>query len=144
VVKVTRKLLEFDKNSVPIFDKLKKALQGKNGDLSNPEAFLIAMAWGVHYKVRPESIKRSGTGARLEYLTDSDSALLAAAHFAYTGTTDSLLDVNETHNSAELYAEGGIRLISEALDKPGSFSESFAATVFDIVETLGPLEQEDD
>lgn len=139
MVRASRTILEFDKDSVPLFDKLRKALRGEKGDLSNKEAFLIAVSWGVHFDVRPDSIKKSGTGARVEYFSESDNALLAAAHFAFTKSPEALLDINEIHTSAELFAEGGIRLLAEAMDKPGNFPDSFAASVFEIIAGLGPV-----
>lgn len=142
MIKATRTILEFDKKSVPLFDKLKKSLRGAKGDLSNKEVFMIAVAWGVHFNVRPDSIKKSGTGPRLEYLSESDNALLASAHYSYTKTSESLLDVNEMHTSAELFAEGGIHLLADEMAKPGHFSEAFAATVFEIIGKLDPDEDE--
>jgi hypothetical protein len=141
MAKATRTLLAFDKNSVALFEKLSKALRGtgQDGNLSNKEAFLIAMAWGAHFKVRPEAIKKSGTGPRLEYLSDSDTALMSAAHSAITGTAESLLDINEIHTSAELFAEGGIHLLADEMAKPGHFPDTFAAMVFEIVDGLGPV-----
>lgn len=137
--KATRTILAFDKASVPLFDKLKKELRGPDGELSNKEAFLIAMAWGVHFKIRPESIKKSGTGVRVEYMSDSDNALMSSAHYSHTGTAESLLDINEVHTSAELFAEGGIRLIADEMAKPGYFPDTFAAMIFEIVDGLEPV-----
>lgn len=135
----TRTILEFDKDSVPLFEKLRKALRGEKETLSNREAFMIAVSWGVHFNVRPDSIKKSGTGPRLEYLTESDNALLAAAHFAYVKSPEGLLDLNAIHTSAELFAEGGIRLLAEEMSKPGNFADSFAATVFEVIAGMGPV-----
>ena len=139
MARATRTILEFDKDSVPLFEKLRKALRGEKGDLSNKEAFLIAVSWGVRFDVRPDSIKKSGTGARVEYFSESDTALLAAAHFAFSNSPESLLDINEIHASAELFADGGIRLLAEEMAKPGNFPDSFAASVFDVIAGMGPV-----
>lgn len=143
MARATRTLLEFDKESVPIYEKLRKALQGEKGDLSNKEAFLIALAWGVHHRVRPDSIKKSGTGARLEYLSEADNALLVAAHYSHTRTAESLLDINEIHQSAELFAEGGIRLLADEMAKPGNFPDSFAARVYEVISSVELPRDED-
>jgi hypothetical protein len=139
MVRATRTLLEFDKDSVPLYEKLRKALRGEKGDLTNKEAFMIAVSWGVHFNVRPDSIKKSGTGPRLEYLSESDNALLAAAHFSFAKSPEALLDINAIHTSAELFAEGGIRLIAEEMSKPGHFPDSFAAAVFEVIAGMGPV-----
>lgn len=138
MARASRTLLEFNKDSVPLYERLKKVLRGEKGDLSNKEAFLIAVAWGVRFQVRPDSIKKSGTGVRLEYLSESDSALLVAAHYSYTRNAESLLDINEIHTSAELFAEGGIRLLADEMAKPGSFPDSFAARVFEVISSITP------
>jgi hypothetical protein len=139
MARATRTILEFDKDSVPLFEKLRKVLRGEKGDLTNKEAFMIAVSWGVHFNVRADSIKKSGTGPRLEYLSESDNALLAAAHFAFAKSPEGLLDLNAIHSSAELFAEGGIRLLAEEMSKPGNFPDSFAAAVFEVIAGMGPL-----
>ncbi len=139
MAKATRTILEFDKDSVPLFENLRKALRGEKGDLSNKEAFLIAVSWGSHFNVRAASIKKSGTGVRLEYLSEPDSALLAAAHFAFAKSPEALLDIDAIHTSAELFAEGGIRLLADEMSKPGNFADSFAAAVFEVIAGMGPV-----
>ena len=134
MAKATRTILEFDKQSVEAFNQLKKILVGEKGELSNKEAFLIAMAWGAHHRIKAESITKSGTGARVEYLSDADNALFAAAHYIDSPQADTLLDINAIHTTAELYAEAGIRLLAEEMKKPGDFAERFRAFVFELVE----------
>ena len=134
MAKATRTILEFDKESLETFNQLKKMLVGEKGELNNKEAFLIAMAWGAHHGIRAESIKRSGTGVRVEFLSDADNALLAAAHYSGSPQADALLDINAIHTSAELFAEAGIRLLAEEINKPGDFGERFRAFVFELIE----------
>ncbi len=132
--KATRTLLHFDKDSQEAYEELKKVLTGEKGALSNKEAFLLAMAWGAHHGTKPDSITRSNNGVRVEYLTESDNVLLAAAHYMGVPQPEGLVDINAIHASAELFAEGGIRLLAEEMKKPGDFSERLRALVFELVE----------
>jgi len=134
VSKATRTILEFDKESQETFKELRRTLIGEKGELSNKEAFLIAMAWGAHHGMKADSITKSGSGVRVEYLSETDNILLAAAHYTGSPQAEGLIDINAIHTSAELYAEGGIRLLAEEMNKPGDFAERFRAQIFELIE----------
>lgn len=136
MAKPRRTILEFDKRSKEIYEKLRKELRGEKADLSNKEAFMIAVAWGWANQIRVEEISKSGTGPRVEYLDDSDTALLKALHFSVTQDAESLTDVDAVHTTAEQFAEGGIRILKELMEKPGSFVEKFTSEVSVTVEKV--------
>lgn len=130
MAKTTRTFLEFDNASRDLYAQLAKSLSGPTGEsLKNKDVFFIAMAWGHQYGVKAKSIKKSGTGVRVEYLKDEDRALITAIHLAECGNLDELLDEDKGFELAELYAEGGIRLLAEEMKKPGQFGEAFAAEI---------------
>jgi hypothetical protein len=136
VAKPKRTLLEFDKRSKEVYEKLRKELRGEKADLSNKEAFMIAVAWGWANQVRVEEIIKSGTGPRVEYLDESDTALLKAVHFSVTESSESLNDIDAIHTTAEQYAEGGIRLLRDLMNQPGNFVEKFTSQVSVTVESI--------
>lgn len=132
--KPSRTILEFDKNSLDAFKSVQKGLVGEKGVLSNKEVFLIALSWGAHHGIKAKSFEKSGTGVRVEYFSETDNALLAAAHYMKSPSADLLLDINEVHSSAELYAAAGIMLLADEMKKPGDFAERFRAFIFELVE----------
>lgn len=130
MAKTSRTFLEFDASSRELFAQLAKSLAGPSGEtLKNKDVFFIAMAWGHQHGVKAKSIKKSGTGVRIEYLKDEDRALIAAIHLAECGNLDELLEEDKGFELAELFAEGGIRLLAEEMKNPGQFGEAFAAEI---------------
>lgn len=120
-----RTFLQFGKDSVDTYKQLGENL----GGLSNKELFLIAMAWGFRNGIRAEKVVKSGTGVRLEYLTDSDQAIIAAVQLSTSGNADALLDIDARYDMAEEFAEGGIRLLKSEMEKQGDFARMFSAEV---------------
>lgn len=139
--KTTRTFLEFDNSSRDLFAQLAKSLAGPTGEsLKNKDVFFIAMAWGHHNGIKAKSIKKSGTGVRVEYLKDEDRALITAIHLAECADLDELLEEDKGFELAELYAEGGIRLLAEEMKKPGQFGEAFAAEIATLARGMAKAE----
>lgn len=127
-----RTVLSVSERNTEVFNRLKQEL----GGLTNKQAFFIAMGWGLRHGVKTELVKRTGNGVRLEYLKSEDEALLAALQLAATQDPYALTDVEQRLDLAEQYAEGGLLLLAEMFDEPGSFAQSFAASIRQQVQEL--------
>ena len=114
-------ILEFDKNSRESFELLGKKLKDNDLNPANVDLFIYAMAFGFINGNKVDSVQRSGTGPRVQYLKPEHEILMYAIQFAETGSTESLLNQEERFDLAERYAEGGIRLLKNAAEQPGDF-----------------------
>ena len=132
-MKTSRKtIVEFDEQSVPLFDQLKAALKSVDGKaISNKEAFLIALAYGFKHGSKVSEIRRSNTGVRVEYWKERDHVLMAAIQLHEKGNAETLGDLDERFEIAERYAQGGILLLKDLLAKEASFSQEFAAELME-------------
>lgn len=126
-LKSKRTVVAVAESSLETFSELREKL----GGLTNLEAFLIAMAWGFRHGQREENFKRSNNGPRIEYINKDQTALalLAAVHYATVHDIDSFLDHEQRLDIAEQYAQGGLLLLRQQLDAPGSFSRWFAGEI---------------
>ena len=120
-----RTFLAFGEKKLDSYKKLGETL----GKIANRDQFMLAVSWGYRMGTRVEEFKRSGTGVRLEYLKKEDEALLASIQLEVTGDPESLKDVEQRHSIAEQYAEGGILLLGEMMDRPGDFAVTLAGEV---------------
>lgn len=114
-------ILEFDKNSRESFEMLGKKLKERDLNPANVDLFVFAMAYGFMNGNKVDSVQRSGTGPRVQYLKPEHEILMYAIQFSETGSTESLLNQEERFDLAERYAEGGIRLLKNAAEQPGDF-----------------------
>jgi hypothetical protein len=115
--KSTRTLLAFDETQEEVIKQIKRLLSEDGGsEMSNREFFLLALGLGYQSDVKVLPIKRSNNGVRLEYLKEEDIMMMAAIRLAETGSSDSLLQIEEILDSAEQYAAGGVKLFAEAVN----------------------------
>jgi hypothetical protein len=112
-------ILEFDKNSRESFELLARKLRDNDLNPANVDLFVYAMTYGFLNGNKVDSVQRSGTGPRVQYLKPEHEILMYAIQFAETGSTESLLNQEERFDLAERYAEGGIRLLKNAAEQPG-------------------------
>ena len=111
--KSSKTLLEFSKPSLSNYDRLREVMRGSDkATPTNLELFMFAMAFGFKSGNRVEEIVKSGTGPRVEYLSQDNEALMAAVQLATTIDTETLMDLDKRYTIAEQYAEGGIRLLA--------------------------------
>lgn len=135
--KSSKTLLEFSKPSLANYDRLREVMRGSDkATPTNLELFMFAMAFGFKSGNRVEEIVKSGTGPRVEYLSQDNEALMAAVQLATTNDTDTLMDLDKRYTIAEQYAEGGIRLLSVELDRPGDFNQSMASELSIVAKLL--------
>lgn len=125
MLKSTRTLLAVGATRLDTFDRLKREL----GKISNAQAFFIAMAWGYKHGTKATDMKRSNTGARLEYLKPQHEALLTAVHLAEVSDPEALGDIEQRLDLAEQYADGGLMLLEKLMDEQGEFRRAFAGEV---------------
>jgi hypothetical protein len=122
-VKINSKktILEFDKNSRETYELLGKKLKENELNPTNVDLFIYAMTYGFLNGNKVDSVQRSGTGPRVQYLKPEHEILMYAIQFFETGSTESLLNQEQRFELAERYAEGGIRLLKNAAEQPGDF-----------------------
>ena len=128
--------LDFDKNSKETYDLLAKKFAGTGKAPANVDLFVFAMTYGFINGNKVDSIVKSGTGVRIEYIKPEHELLMTAIQFAETGKVENLLNQEERFEIAELYAEGGIRLLKIAADQPGDFMEDIASQMFELHKSL--------
>ena len=121
--------LDFDKNSKETYEMIGKKFAGVGKAPTNLDLFIFAMCYGFRNGNKVDSIQKSGTGVRVEYVKPADELLMAAIQFAETGTAESLLDQEQRFEIAERYAEGGIRLLKNAAEQPGDFLEDISGQI---------------
>ncbi len=114
-------ILEFDKNSRETYELLGKKLKENELNPTNVDLFIYAMTYGFLNGNKVDSVQRSGTGPRVQYLKPEHEILMYAIQFFETGSTESLLNQEQRFELAERYAEGGIRLLKNAAEQPGDF-----------------------
>jgi hypothetical protein len=119
--------LDFDKNSKDSYELLGRKLAGLGKAPTNVDLFVFAMAYGFMNGNKVESIQKSGTGVRIEYIKRNHEILMSAIQLAETGSAESLLDQEQRFEIAEKYAEGGIRLLKDAAEQPGDFIQDISA-----------------
>lgn len=135
-------VLEFDESSVDSFNALKKALRpSTGGEPSNRDVFLLAMAYGFKNNAIGSDIKRSGTGPRVQYIKPEDQALMAAIQVGHDRSTENLPDLEKRYELAELYAQGGILLLREAIADALKYGNELAAEVVDLLPPDRPAEE---
>ena len=78
-------ILEFDKNSRESFEMLGKKLKEKDLNPANVDLFVFAMAYGFMNGNKVDSVQRSGTGPRVQYLKPEHEILMYAIQFSETG-----------------------------------------------------------
>jgi hypothetical protein len=131
--KTTRTILAFDETQLDAISKLKDAFSGEEvKEISNRELFLIAMAVGFNSKNKFDTIQRSNTGARIEYIEKQpeDSVLFCALQIAEHDKPESLLDIEQIYDLAECYAAGGFGILYHALETHRNFEEWFQGLIF--------------
>jgi hypothetical protein len=74
-------------------------------------------------------MKRSGTGARVQYIKPEDEALMAAIQIGHDKSMENLPDLEKRYELAELYAQGGILLLGEAIADAIRYGNELAAEV---------------
>ena len=121
----SRRMLAFGEKHLDTY----KLLGEKLGKVANRDQFLLALCWGFRNGTRVEDFKSSNTGLRLEYMKPQDEALLAAIQYHESGDPDTLTDLEARYMIAEQYAEGGILLLADMMDEPGSFNQALAGEV---------------
>lgn len=141
IIESKKTFLDFDKSSKDSFDLLGKKLASSGKSPANVDLFVFAMTFGFLNKNKVENIVKSGTGVRLEYIKPEHELLMTAIQFAETGSVESLLNQEERFEIAEKYAEGGIRLLRNAIEQPGDFLQEVAAQMSEIYQNLKPKEQ---
>lgn len=136
-------LLEFDEGSVEAFGNLKKALKATTGvDPSNRDVFLLAMSYGFKHGASAQSIKRSGTGPRVQYFKPEDQALMAAVQLGHDKSTEHLPDLEKRYELAELYAQGGILLLNSAVSESVRYGNELAAEVISLLPKKAVVNEE--
>ena len=118
--------LDFDKNSKEFYDLLSKKFSGIGKAPANVDLFVFAMAYGFLNGNKVDVNQKSGTGVRIEYIKPEHELLMSVIQFAETGSLESLLDQEQRFEIAEKYAEGGIRLLKNAVDQPGDFLQDIS------------------
>jgi hypothetical protein len=132
--------LDFDKNSKESYELLAKKFAGIGKAPTNVDLFIFAMAFGFLNGNKVDSIMKSGTGVRVEYLKKNHEILMSAIQLADTGSVESLLNQEERFELAERYAEGGIRLLKDAADQPGDFLQDISGQMSQLFKNLQPEE----
>lgn len=118
MVATKRSYVAFSEKYSDSYNQLGKALNGA----TNSQAFMLALCWGYRMGTPAPDFKRSNNGARIEYLKDEDLAVIAAIHAAVAGEADAVLSPDAMFDTAESYAEGGIRMLARMMDEPGDFA----------------------
>ena len=129
IIESKKTILEFDKNSRETFELFGKKLKDNDLNPSNVDLFIYAMAFGFLNGNKVDTVHRSGTGPRVQYLKPEHEVLMCAIQYAETGKVESLLNQEERYDLAERYAEGGIRLLKSAAEQPGDFLNDLTAQV---------------
>ena len=80
--KSKKTILEFDKNSRESFEMLGKKLKDNGLDPANVDLFVYAMAYGFLNGNKVDSIQRSGTGPRVQYIKPEHEILMYAIQFS--------------------------------------------------------------
>lgn len=117
------------------------SLFSKNSDggrIENKDLFMFAFAVGVHAKMPiPIASRMSGGYIRTSYLSDGQTVLMRAVHFARSDFEDSesLRDAHETYSLAEEYVNGGFQIIEGDLDQ-NMGSEELATAYIQELDTL--------
>jgi hypothetical protein len=128
--------LDFDKNSTDTYALLGKKFTGAGKAPANVDLFVFAMTYGFMHANKVDSIIKSGTGVRIEYLKPEHELLMFAIQFAETGKVESLLNQEERFEIAERYAEGGIRLLKDSAAQQGDFLQEIAGDMTQIFKSL--------
>ncbi len=136
IIESKKTFLDFDKNSKDTYDLLGKKFADGGKAPANVDLFVFAMTYGYINQNRVDTIVKSGTGVRVEYIKPEHELLMTAIQFSETGSMESLLNQEERFEIAERYAEGGIRLLKNAIDQPGDFLQDIAARMHDIYKSL--------
>jgi hypothetical protein len=138
-VESKKTFLDFDKNSKETYELLGKKFAGIGKAPANVDLFVFAMAYGFMNGNKVDSIQKSGTGVRLEYIKTHHELLMSAIQLADTGSSESLLNQEERFELAERYAEGGIRLLKAAAEQPGDFLQEIAGQMADLFKNVEVL-----
>ena len=128
--------LDFDKNSKDTYDLVGKKLASLGKAPTNVDLFVFAMAYGFLNGNKVDSIQKSGTGVRLEYIKTHHELLMSAIQLAETGSSESLLNQEERFELAEKYAEGGIRLLKAAAEQPGDFLQDISGQMAELFKNV--------
>ena len=110
------------------FDDYKKISQSppfkKLSGLINKHFFIMAMALGfANDKLKPLNAKEKHSGGycRIETLSEEDKSVIKAISIATKKDINILIEPREQYQIAEAYANGGIKILRELVNKPGNF-----------------------
>lgn len=107
----------------PYIDSIKNALSGfgEKGELSNTELFMLLMTFGLEAGVRRTVGSSKSDAARLEYITESQKALIKAVGLSQMDGAEYLLDEDEIYKVAEEFAAGGLWILAKEYDNQPDF-----------------------
>jgi hypothetical protein len=142
IIESKKTFLDFDKNSKDSYDLVGKKFAATGKTPANVDLFVFAMAYGFMNANKVDTIVKSGTGVRVEYIKPEHELLMVAIQFADTGRVESLINQEERFEIAEKYAEGGIRLLKAAIEQPGDFLQDIASQMNNLFKSFEIVEEE--
>lgn len=121
--KTARQGLSWDQEYKPYVDQIRNSLKGfgADGDPTSTELFLLFLAFGVKTGTKRPVPARKTDGPRFEYMSPEQKALIKASSLSVMNDADDLLDEDSVYDEAEMFAGGGLFLLSDAFDKNPDF-----------------------
>tara|TARA_B110000503_G_scaffold91449_1_gene138034 strand:- start:218 stop:664 length:447 start_codon:yes stop_codon:yes gene_type:complete len=109
----------------PYVDLIREALSGfgEKTELSNTELFVLFMTVGFEAGVRREVRTSKSDAARLEYITESQKAMIKAVGLSQADSAESLLDEDEIYKVSEEFAAGGLFILAKEYDNQPDFAK---------------------
>jgi hypothetical protein len=109
----------------PYVDLIKEALSGfgEKTEVSNTELFMLFMTIGFDAGVRREVRTSKSDAARLEYITESQKAMIKAVGLSQADSAESLLAEDEIYNVSEEFAAGGLFILAKEYDTQPDFAK---------------------
>lgn len=109
----------------PYVDLIREALSGfgEKTELSNTELFVLFMTVGFDAGVRREVRTSKSDAARLEYITESQKAIIKAVGLSQADSAESLLAEDEIYKVSEEFAAGGLFILAKEYDAQPDFAK---------------------
>lgn len=107
----------------PYVDLIKSALAGfgEKSEVSSTELFLIFMTIGFEAGVRREVRASKSDAARLEYISETQKAVIKSVGLSQVESAETLLEEDEIYKIAEEFAAGGLWILAKEYDSQPDF-----------------------
>lgn len=143
MIKTKRSALAWHPEYRDKIDEIRNSLVGFGANPGTPtstELFLLFLSFGYNSGVRIELVGRINDGPRLEYINETQMALIKAVGLAESESADVLLEEDQVFTVVEEIAAGGQMLIYQAMKSERGFQDWLRTKLAEFMREMPEIE----